>query len=402
MKFRIAVVFALAVSVLSAVSCNHPPAEASAEHATQQNRDEIVLTQEQQTLGKIETQTINLSDAPEILRVPGRIALADDRTWRVGVRADGIVTAVYANLGDRVEKGQVLARYHADEVREARAVYLKSVAELNRLRAAEALARRMYDRAQLLLNLRAGSEQQVEQARQDLLAAQTATKAAQVEVDRGKDQLEDDLRVPADPPPGTPEEVADNVPIIAPASGYVIEKHVTPGKTIQTTTDSTFVIGDLSQVWMLANVRQETLPQLRLGQMTTVTLLGMSSKHFSGKLTNLGQELDEVTRTMQVRIVLNNPANLLKPEMLANADIPIGTRKPQLLVPADALQEIGDQNVVFVRSAPDRFVIRPVQAGATADGKTPILQGLQPGEQVVVSGSFVLKSQLLKSTVESE
>jgi len=185
MKFRIAVVFALAVSVLSAVSCNHPPAEASAEHATQQNRDEIVLTQEQQTLGKIETQTINLSDAPEILRVSGRIALADDRTWRVGVRADGIVTAVYANLGDRVEKGQVLARYHADEVREARAVYLKSVAELNRLRAAEALARRMYDRAQLLLNLRAGSEQQVEQARQDLLAAQTATKAAQVEVYRG-------------------------------------------------------------------------------------------------------------------------------------------------------------------------------------------------------------------------
>ena len=402
MKFRIAVVFVLAVSALSAGSCNHPPAEASAEHATQKNKDEIVLTQEQQALGRIETQTVSLSDAPEILRVHGRIALADDRTWRVGVRADGIVTAVYANLGDRVEKGQVLARYHADEVREARAGYLKSVAELNRLRAAEALAQRMYDRAQLLLNLKAGSEQQVEQARQDLLTAQTASKAAQVEVDRGKDQLEDDLRVPADPPPGTPEEVADNVPIIAPASGYIIEKHVTLGKTIQTTTDSTFIIGDLSQVWMLANVRQEMLPQLRLGQMTTVTLPGIASERFSGKLTNLGQELDEVTRMMQVRIVLNNPANLLKPEMLANADVPIGARKPQLLVPADALQEIGDQDVVFVRSAPDRFVIRPVQAGATSDGKTPILQGLQPGEQVVVSGSFVIKSQLLKSTVESE
>jgi cobalt-zinc-cadmium efflux system membrane fusion protein len=88
--------------------------------------------------------------------------------------------------------------------------------------------------------------------------------------------------------------------------------------------------------------------------------------------------------------------------MLANADIPVGTRKPQLLVPSDALQQINNQDVVFVRTAPGRFAIRPVEAGETADGRTPILDGLKPGEQIVVSGSFVLKSQLLKSTVESE
>lgn len=401
MKLRVAI-FAVVTFGLLASSCNRVSTAAPAEHAPQENKNEIVLTPEQQALGKIQTQPASLSDAPDILRVSGRITLADDRTWRVGVRADGIVTAVYANLGDLVQKGQVLARYHADEVREARAEYRKSVAELNRLRAAEALAQRMYDRAQLLLSLKAGSVQQVEQAHQDLLAAQSASQAAQVEVDRGRDQLEDDLRVPADPPPGTSEEIADDVPILAPAGGYIIEKHVTPGKTVQTITESTFVIGDLSEVWMLANVRQETLPQLRFGQSATVILPGLPSEHFAGKLINLGQQLDEVTRMMQVRILLNNSGNRLKPEMLANADIPIGAPKPQLLIPADALQQIGDQDVVFVRSAPDRFVIRPVQVGSTADGKTPILQGLQPGEQVVVSGSFVLKSQLLKSTVESE
>ena len=267
---------------------------------------------------------------------------------------------------------------------------------------AEALAQRMYDRAQLLLSLKAGSQQQVEEAQQDLLAAQTATRAAQVEIDRGKDQLEDDLRVPADPPADAPEEITDNVPILAPASGYVIEKHVTLGKTVQTTTDSTFVIGDLSQVWMLANVRQGMLGQLRLGQNAVVSLPGMPDQHYTGKIANLGQELDETTRVMEVRIVLNNSSGHLKPEMLANADIPVGARKPQLLVPSDALQQINNQDVVFVRTAPDRFAIRPVQAGETVDGRTPIRDGLKSGEQIVVSGSFVLKSQLLKSTVESE
>lgn len=400
MKNRYALIVLLAGSSL-VVACNHSSG-APLEQAAQQDKDVITLTPAQQALGNIRTQAINLSETPDVLRVPGRIALADDRVWRVGVRSDGIVTAVYAELGDRVEKGQILARYHADEVREARAEYRKSEAGLARLQAAQQLALRMYDRAQLLLSLKAGTEQQVEQARQDLLAAQTATQQEQVEVDRGKDQLEDDLRVPADPPPGTPEEVADNVPILAPASGYVIEKHVTLGKTIQTTTDSTFVIGDLSRVWMLANVRQEQLPQLRLGQTAIVTLPGLPDERFSGKITNLGQELDEVTRLMQVRIALKNSANRLKPEMLANADIPVGARKPQLLVPSDALQQINYQDVVFVRTAPDRFAIRPVEVGETADGKTPILEGLRPGEQVVVSGSFILKSQLLKYTVESE
>jgi membrane fusion protein, heavy metal efflux system len=402
MKFRFALIALLASSSLLTTSCRNAPAEASPERSGAQNKDEIVLTPEQQTLGKIETQTINLSEVPVMLRVSGRIALADDRVWRVGVRSDGIITNVYAELGQHVEKGQILARYHADEVREARAQYRKSLADLSRLRAAEALAQRMYDRAQLLLSLKAGSQQQVEQAGQDLLAAQTATRAAQIEVDRGKDQLEDDLRVPADPPRDAPEEITDDVPILAPASGYVIEKHVTLGKTVQITTDSTFVIGDLSQVWMLANVRQGMLGQLRVGQTAVVSLPGMPDQRFTGKIGNLGQELDETTRVMEVRIVLNNSSGRLKPEMLANADIPIGTRKPQLLVPSDALQQINNQDVVFVRAAPDRFAIRPVEAGATADGRTPILDGLKPGEQIVVSGSFVLKSHFLKSTMESE
>ena len=152
---------------------------------------------------------------------------------------------------------------------------------------------------------------------------------------------------------------------------------------------------------MLASVRQEDLGKLRVGQSAAVTLTG-SPARFPGKVTNLGQEFDPTTRVMQVRIELKNPDNRLRPEMLANAEIPIGGRKPTVVVPADAVQQINGQDVVFVRIAPDRFAVRAVRAGEPGDGQTPIYEGLKSGEPVVVRSTFILKSQLLKSTLEND
>jgi multidrug efflux pump subunit AcrA (membrane-fusion protein) len=153
---------------------------------------------------------------------------------------------------------------------------------------------------------------------------------------------------------------------------------------------------------MLASVRQDSLGKLRVGQTAMVTLTGLGDDTFEGKITNLGQELDPTTRVMSVRIVLNNRGQRLRPEMLANADIPVGQATAALLIPSDAVQQIDGQDVVFVRTAPDRFTVRAVRVGMTANSKTPVLEGLEAGEQVVVRGSFVLKSHLLRSTMEEE
>ena len=349
----------------------------------------------------IESRPATTSQEPELLRVTGRIALADDRTWRVGVRTIGSVISVYAGLGDMVHKGQVLARYHADEVRDSRAQYRATLAELDRAKSAEAQAKRNHDRAQRLLDLKAGSVQQVESTQQDLASAQAVVKKAEIEVDRGRDLLEDDLKVPANPPANRPDETEDEVPILAPADGYIIEKNVTPGKTVELSA-VTFVIGDLSRVWMLASVRQEDLGKLRQDQPAFVTLPGQEGTRLAGKVANLGQQFDPGTRTMQVRIELPNANGRLRPEMLATAEIPVGGAKPVIVVPSDALQQVNGQDVVFVRTAPDRFAVRPVRVGETTDGKTPILEGIAAGDQVAIRGSFILKSQLLKATLESE
>jgi cobalt-zinc-cadmium efflux system membrane fusion protein len=368
---------------------------------TKSAKDEVVLSPEQQSSAKIETKAAIVSDRPDVLRVKGRIALPDDRSWSVGVRTVGLVVVVYASLGDHVKKGQVLARYHADEVREERAHYRTALAELSRAETATAQAQRNHDRAQRLLELKAGSIQQVEQTQQELVAAQSAIQRAKIEVDRGRDLLEDDLRVPVETPGPGQDPLIDDVPILAPESGYVIQKNVTPGKTVELSAVA-FVIGDLSHLWMLASVRQEDLGHLHLGQSAIVTLAGQQTQRFSGKITNLGQELDAETRLMQVRIVLDNPNNVLKPEMLADAEIPLTGNSRALLIPSDAVQQIAGQDVVFVRVAADRFAVRTVRIGESSDGHSHVLEGLNAGDQVVRRGAFILKSQLLKSTLDSE
>lgn len=220
---------ALLLTILLSAGCSNPSASTeptTAPRETKTNKEEIVLSPEQQASAKIETQEVSMSKEPEMLRVKGRIALDDDRVWRVGVRTLGSVMRVYANLGDHVKKGQILARYHADEVRDSRAQYRATLAELDRTKAAVAQAQRSLNRAQR----QAGSVQQVEQAQPDLISAQSLEKKAEIEVDRGRDLLEDDLKVPADPPANRQDETEDEVPIIAPCDGYIIEKNVTPAR----------------------------------------------------------------------------------------------------------------------------------------------------------------------------
>ena len=358
---------------------------------------EVLVPAAAQAEAEIETRPVKTTVQPDMLRVPGHIALADNRRWRVGVRTNGLIAEVNVGPGDLVRKEQVLARYHADELRDSRAQYRAAQLELARAESAAVVAGRNSDRAEKLLELKAASQQQVEQAAQDLVTARTTVRTAQNEVDRLKGLLENDLHVQVETKPG--DETADQVPILAPASGYVLEKNVTPGKAIHTDDDA-FVIGDLSQVWMLASVRQDQLAPLRRGQSVRVDVPGIAGQVFDGTLTDLGQQLDPATRTMQVRIVLNNSRNALRPGMLATAAIPASEPRTTVLVPSDAVQQIDGQDVVFVRTAPDRFAIRPVQTAATVNGETAVVRGLKDGEHVVVHGSFVLKSQLLRAAIE--
>jgi len=381
--------------------CRHAQDDMKNEASTQAGNkgaaDEVTLSPQVQSEQKIQVEPVELGTAAATQRAKGRIALPDNATWRVGVLAEGRVEKVYFNLGDSVKKGQVLARMHSHDVHEARAAYANAVAERSRLQAAEALAQKNYDRSQRLYALKAESVSQTETAKQELVNAQSATREADNIVRREATHLEETLGLRADAPADSSDD-ADLIPIKAPASGRILQKNVTPGATISTSTDA-FVIGDLSRLWMLASVDTATLSKLHVGQTATVTLPDVPEATYAAKITNLGQEFDPVTRLMQVRIDIRNPDGRLRPEMLASAEFTTGDGIPAVLVPQEALQQVNGEDVVFVRMASDRFRVQAVQMGESVHGKVRILQGLKPGEQVITHGSFIAKSQLLKSSI---
>jgi len=360
---------------------------------------EITISTAEQAAQNIEVETAAMSDEPSSIRVPGKIVLPDNETWRVGVLAEGRVEHVFANLGDHVHKGEVLANMHSHDVHEGQAAFKTATAELTRLEAASALAQRNYDRTQRLYELKAASAIEVEQSRQELVNAQTALKNAETAVLAARTHLQDTLGV-------SPEALdaggdADLMPIVAPASGYILQKDVTPGVTLNPADDA-FVIGSLQRLWMLASASEDRLIQLKTGQAAEIILQGVPGERFPGKVVNLGQQFDPTTRLIPVRIEVNNSKGLLRPEMLASADILVGHPEPMLLISQDAVQQVNGEDVVFVRTYPDRFTVRAVRTDGLVHGRLKALEGLKPGEVVVTRGSFVVKSQLLRASIQGD
>ncbi|MEA2262882.1 MAG: rane fusion protein heavy metal efflux system, partial [Acidobacteriaceae bacterium] len=266
---------------------------------------------------------------------------------------------------------------------------------------AESLAQINFDRMQRLYALRAASVEQTEQTRQELVNAKTALENGQTDVVRSKTHLEENLGISADLPANANDETAELIPIVAPASGYVLQKNVTPGTTVAPATDL-FVLGDPKHLWMLASVGQELLTQLKVGQSSWVTLPGVAGQRFAGRISNLGQAFDPTTRRLQVRIDIDHTGGILRPEMLATAEIAAGETHQLILVAPEAVQQVNGQDVVFVRRAPDRFTPRPVRLGSGVNGKVALAEGVHPGEEVVTQGSFLLKSQLLKASMQGD
>ena len=204
---------------------------------------------------------IEQTTASDVLRVPGRITLADNGTWRVGAITSGRIERVLVTQGDFVHEGQVLARMHSHDVHEAKAEYLTAQGERSRLEASAALAQKNYERMQRLYALKAASLEQTEVARQQAMDAQTALRNGQIAVERERAHLEENLGISADAGGNPKNEVSDLIPIRAPASGYVLEKKTTPGSVVEPSTDL-FVIGELQRLWMLASVNEADWPRL--------------------------------------------------------------------------------------------------------------------------------------------
>lgn len=355
----------------------------------------VVLDQTQLQKGHVIVEPVRAQAVVTTLTVPGRLAFSEDQTWHVGAIASGRIENISARVGDSVKANQVLGRLHSHEVHEARAGYQQAQTELERARAAQGYARQRRDRTQRLLELRAGSRQDLETAEADLQNTQAAIKKAQSEVEKERAHL----NIFGLPIEGTDEE--DDIPILAPASGLVLERKATVGSVVNSG-DELFVITDISSVWMIAAANEEDLSKMHPGQPVRVQVRAYPDRDFAGRVLKLGEQLDPVTRTLQIRIAVANPHGLLKPEMYATANVQQFGRRSALVVPDQAIQEIDGVPVVFVQDSENSFHARPVEPGQHTDGGVEIVEGLKRGETVVVKGAFALKSQMLKAMIQDQ
>jgi cobalt-zinc-cadmium efflux system membrane fusion protein len=374
-----------------------PPSDPKAENT-------VILDDAARKQAQIVAEPAEARSLPEALRVTGRITRDENKSWRVGAVTDGRIVSVQVNAGDRVAQGQVLARMHSHDIHESRAAYRKAVGEEVRLKSMAAYSLRTRDRAKRLLDLKAASLEQVDHAETELRNAQAAVASAGIEVERVRNHLVEFLGVAAEEPEhhaGGVHGDEDLIPIKSPAAGIVLERNVTPGTVVEPASE-TFVISDLSSVWMIAQVGEEGLARLRAGMAVDVFVQAFPGRAFRGRIARLGDELDPTTRTVKARVDLTNPSGQLKPEMYAAAELNLGGTRPAVFVPEDAVQEVNNHPAVFIEKSRGRFEARPVETGRLINGRVEITSGVSAGEQVVTKGSFVLKSQLLKASLAEE
>jgi membrane fusion protein, heavy metal efflux system len=162
-------------------------------------------------------------------------------------------------------------------------------------------------------------------------------------------------------------------------------------------------VSDLSTLWAILDARETELPHVAPGLEVRITTSIYPDRVWPGRIRYVGDLVDEKTRTVKVRVEVRNEGRLLKPNMYIQGELPDGLSSHDVLtVPQEAVLTIGGESVVFVRQEADRFVARPVELGERVGLRRAVIRGLDGSENVVVSGAFNLKSELLKSTLAEE
>jgi Cu(I)/Ag(I) efflux system membrane fusion protein len=188
-------------------------------------------------------------------------------------------------------------------------------------------------------------------------------------------------------------EIRKTLSLYAPTRGIVTSLGVREGMEVGPA-QNLYMIGDLERVWIQADIYESDLPWVAVGQRGTVDLSYLPGRHFEGPVTFIDPFLDPKTRTARVRIELDNPDELLKPDMFANVTLATETRPDVIAVPDEAILRTGRRNIAIVAIGAGRFEPRPVVLGLDAgDGWVEIRHGLSEGDEVVVSGQFLIDSE---------
>ncbi len=298
----------------------------------------------------------------------------------------GIVRSVGPELGQTVRKGQTVAVVFSNELADSQSRYLTALAELDE-------HHKHHARTEKLVEIGAASREQLEMATSKLKSAEAdvANLRQKLLLLGLSPQRVNNLR--------STSQVSSDISLPAPASGTVTSRTVNSGEVIEANKELLRVT-DLSSVWVVGQVYEKDLGKISLGSGASITSDAFPGRVFRGPVSYVDPKVNPQTRTAQARIELANPGQQLKIGMYVNIAFAAlgGAQSTVPIVPVAAVQNIGNQQVVFVATSdPNVFAMRPVRLGPESNGYYPVLEGLSVGDRIVTEGSFMLRAEWLKS-----
>jgi len=373
---------AAAPFAISLVGCGGGPGESEYKMtsftATEAKSDTAQLfSVPKEQIAHIQIVAAQKGPLPRTLRLSGAVAYNAFETTPVFAAIGGPVREILVAPGQFVHAGQPLLTVTSPDYSAARSAYIKA-------RDAFALADKLYVRAQDLFAHGAISEA-------DLQLTESNRTQAHADVESSADALralglKDPEAVVKNPVPSTAE-----IPVPAPVSGEVVERLVGPGQLLLGGVTQCFTISNMNTVWVLVNVFQSDLPYVHVGDAVEINT-ETYPEVFHGKISYVAPALDPATRTLQARIVTENPGRKLKKDMYVTAQVKAGSIPDAITVPdAAVLRDTENQPFVYVQTNTNQFARRVVTVGQSTKGRTQIASGLKEGEQVVGDGSLFLQ-----------
>ncbi len=324
-----------------------------------------------------EVKSQNISNQ---LRTTGTVQANSYKETRVMPLVGGRVLAVKAELGNFVKKGQPLATIYSTELAQEQTEYLKVEANLD-------LHISQSERYRKLAEIGAVSKQELQEVEVKLHEhhAEHASHRQKLKLLGMTDAQIEALKNNAD--------VRSEVVVPAPSSGIITARGVNIGQVVAVT-DSLFSVTDLSTVWVIGNVFEKDFGAMRMGAKVIVSSPSYAGRQFNGTISYIDPRIDPASRTAQIRIEVPNPNQVLKIGMFVDMALNIAGQQDAIAIPKAALQQIGNEQVVFVALGSGQFQMRKLQLGEDLGNMVRVTSGIMTGEKIVTEGSFFLRAEI--------
>ena len=388
---RIAALAGLLATLLGAVGCQSKTSEASARSAASVSSAEASgasasadsapkadkadgVEVDPKMMANLRIEQVREQTLHRLLTATGKVQFNEDHMARVLAPLPGQVVDLQVRVGDTVRKDQVLFSIRSREVAVLVTEYLESQRDLD-------LAEKTHTMTKDLFEHQAASRIAFQQAASDLAKAQAHVARA-----------EEALHVLG----LDPKEIEKTgglrslIPVLAPQSGNLIERAVTPGQFVQADSTALLTVADLGTVWVLVDVFESDIHSVHPGDKVKVTAAAYPDRPFMASVDRISDKVDPETRTLKVRLLVSNPNLLLKSEMFITASLELSERTTGVTVPAKALLSEDDKSYIFVAAGERRFERRLISATPDGSGRMLVTSGLRAGDRVVTEGSLLL------------